>query len=284
MKTYKNHKYANIFPAIEDLELQVIIEDIQKNGLQSPIVLFEGKILDGRNRYKACQLAGVDPEFVEFKGNPLEFVISANLHRRHLSESQRAAVAAELLTCRNSDTDPILQREAAKIMNISRDSVNAAKKLKDKAPKKVFQAVKDGKISINKASLDLAKIDKEHEPVFDKTEAKRLVPDEIVKDWNRANETAAELVSKIQHICTTLKRGLEDNDVIFREFSQSIVSQAEGLRYSIKSQLPAYAVCFSCHGRKSKNCDVCSQRGFVSKYLWDSPGASKVKALIVKSK
>jgi hypothetical protein len=62
-----------------------------------PIVIFEGKILDGRNRYKACELANVEPIYRPYFGDdPLEYVVSLNLHRRHLTTSQKAMVAVEI--------------------------------------------------------------------------------------------------------------------------------------------------------------------------------------------
>ena len=78
-------------------ELGLLVEDIVKNGLREPIVLQQGMILDGRNRLRACELAKVKPRFVEWDGigSPIAFVLSRNLHRRHLSESQRSVVAAK---------------------------------------------------------------------------------------------------------------------------------------------------------------------------------------------
>jgi hypothetical protein len=81
-----------------DADFAFLVEDIKANGLLTPIVTFEDKVLDGRNRLKACQLAGVDPVFKPFEGDdPVTFVISANLHRRHLTTPQRKQVAAEIL-------------------------------------------------------------------------------------------------------------------------------------------------------------------------------------------
>src|SRR5262249_45051901 len=91
------HPAADVFPLIPAAEFYQLVDDIKANGLQEPIVVHEGKILDGRNRYLASLEAGVEPTFAPFRGDdPVAFVISANLRRRHLDESQRAMVAAKL--------------------------------------------------------------------------------------------------------------------------------------------------------------------------------------------
>src|SRR4030042_6737746 len=91
------HPIANIFPLMSDNEIETLAEDIKKNGLIEPIVTFEGKILDGRNRYLACESAKHSPALKPYLGSdPVSFVISLNLNRRNLNESQRGIVAAKL--------------------------------------------------------------------------------------------------------------------------------------------------------------------------------------------
>lgn len=90
------HPAAALFPLMHGGELDLLVADIAQNGLREPIVLAGGLILDGRNRLHACELAGVAPRFVEWDGDggsPLSFVLSRNLHRRHLDESQRSLIA-----------------------------------------------------------------------------------------------------------------------------------------------------------------------------------------------
>lgn len=77
-------------------------DDIRAHGLRQPIVTFEGKVLDGRNRLAACKLAGVAPTFVQWApqhegDDPYDFVVSVNLNRRQLSAIQKARVAASLV-------------------------------------------------------------------------------------------------------------------------------------------------------------------------------------------
>lgn len=94
------HKAAAVFPMLADAELDALASDIAKNGQRDPIVLLDGEILDGRNRFAACELAGVAPSFVEaddsMRADPIAFVVSKNLHRRHMDESQRGLAAARL--------------------------------------------------------------------------------------------------------------------------------------------------------------------------------------------
>ena len=93
------HPIANIFPMMSDEELSELSKDITSNGLRVPILLHEGKILDGRSRYQACESSGVKPEYTEFEGDdPLSHVLDLHLHRpkvRHLTTGQKAVVVAE---------------------------------------------------------------------------------------------------------------------------------------------------------------------------------------------
>jgi ParB-like chromosome segregation protein Spo0J len=84
------HPLAEIFPLIEGTEFQELVTSIKESGQLDPIITFEGAILDGRNRHRACKAAGVAPICEAFTGNdPVRFIIDKNIHRRHLTESQR---------------------------------------------------------------------------------------------------------------------------------------------------------------------------------------------------
>jgi len=76
-------------------EFDALVADIKANGQREPIIIHEGKILDGGNRYRACMEAGIAPETIQYGGgNIVSYVLSANLHRRHLSAGQQAAIVA----------------------------------------------------------------------------------------------------------------------------------------------------------------------------------------------
>jgi ParB-like chromosome segregation protein Spo0J len=96
----KVHPAAELFPMMNDTELSELAEDIRANGQNEACVWYQGQLLDGRNRWRACQLLGIKPKAYKIeeshKFDPLEYVLSKNLYRRHLSESQRSMVAARV--------------------------------------------------------------------------------------------------------------------------------------------------------------------------------------------
>ena len=96
MKDLQFHPAADIFPLMEDEAFDGLVEDIRARGLQERIHLYEGKVLDGRNRYKACSLADkpiLTEDVDDQVHDPIAHVLSMNLHRRHLTKSQLAIVS-----------------------------------------------------------------------------------------------------------------------------------------------------------------------------------------------
>ena len=92
---YELHPLCTLFPRMGGAEFDSLVADIKTNGLSQPITLHNGFILDGGNRYRACMEAGIEPRFVEFEGaSVVSFVLSANLHRRHMTAGQQAAIVA----------------------------------------------------------------------------------------------------------------------------------------------------------------------------------------------
>src|ERR1700730_4592614 len=93
------HPLANIFPLLEGDTFTELVDDIRDHGQREDIYLYEGKILDGRNRLRACNRVRIKPTFKTLakSEDPLAFVISMNVKRRHLNESQRAWIAANFL-------------------------------------------------------------------------------------------------------------------------------------------------------------------------------------------
>lgn len=89
------HPLCNLFPRMVAAEFDALKADIAANKLNQPVVTHCGQILDGGNRYRACMELGIQPSTVEYSGtDPVAFVLSANLHRRHLTPGQQAAIVA----------------------------------------------------------------------------------------------------------------------------------------------------------------------------------------------
>jgi hypothetical protein len=115
----KFHPLADKFDLIEGLEFDELVADIKANGLRERIVLFQGMILDGRNRYRACLAAGVTREFyngdnvIKDEAAARAFVISANVRRRHLSAEQKLKALVDLVASAPEKSDRQLAKEAS---------------------------------------------------------------------------------------------------------------------------------------------------------------------------
>ena len=182
----KNHPIADVWPMMDEAKLHELAEDIQKNGQLVPVWLYEGKILDGRNRWAACKIAGVEPKTKEYTGDePTAFAVSLNDRRRHMNKGSLAAVAAELEPHFAEDAkrrqqkagkehgrgqkvvekvpqpidakpSPKAREEAAKSVGVNDRYVSDAKKVKTEAPD-VFERLKAGKITLQDAKREVAK-------------------------------------------------------------------------------------------------------------------------------
>ena len=153
------HQCANVFPLMSEQEFGLLCNDIGQNGLLERIWIYDEKIIDGRNRYKACLAVGVEPEFREWQGNGslVAFIVSLNLHRRHLSESQRGLIAARLANLEKGQHAPsiegaVTQADAAELLNVSVSTVErAAKVLRDGVPE-LIQKVEENKVAVSFAA------------------------------------------------------------------------------------------------------------------------------------
>lgn len=159
---YQPHEAAEIFPAMGQDDMEALAKDIDEHGLRDPIILHEGKILDGRHRYQACLIAGVIPRFEEWDGDgtAVAFVISKNLHRRHLTESQRAMVGAKLATLKvghvasqrdgaRIHSPGLSAQEAADLLHVGRQSVTDAKKVLSEGTPAEVSAVERGEMAVS---------------------------------------------------------------------------------------------------------------------------------------
>jgi ParB-like nuclease domain len=127
MSELRFHPLADIFPLMEGAEFDALVADIKANGLREPIVLYEGKILDGRNRFRACLEAGIDPmveeNYGDDIGDPAAYVVSANIRRRHLRPEQKRTAIAAVIALKPEASD----RAIAKVVNADHKTVARAR-------------------------------------------------------------------------------------------------------------------------------------------------------------
>ena len=168
--TLEPHPLAALFPGLPLEELAQLARDIKKQGQLEPIILHRGLILDGRNRYRACQIAGVNPRTEDFSAlstgrSPEEFVLSRNLRRRHLGVGQKAAITLEWSEQIELSADPEKNKgrgrpkgtlsEAAKKIGINERRVFEVRHLRDANPS-LYQDVKAGSCSLNSALAEIS--------------------------------------------------------------------------------------------------------------------------------
>jgi hypothetical protein len=184
---YTTHPAADIFPLMDDGTFALLVADIEKHGLTEPCIAVdvdgETLVLDGRNRLRAClQLGGqgrFEPRWRKYTGpDPVAYVVSTNLHRRHLTESQRALAAArieEIYACEAKKRQAATQHrgpvraslptpeeprpptarardEAAKTVNVSSRSVGYAKVVVECGVPELVAAVQDGRLAVSVAA------------------------------------------------------------------------------------------------------------------------------------
>jgi hypothetical protein len=158
------HPYADIFPLLSEEELESFAEDIKENGQHESIKMYEGKILDGRNRYLACIKAGVTPHFAEYEGtSPLNYSMSLNAWRRHMDKSQLAMAGAKLLTTKlgrpkSGSIEPLIDREgAAYLMGVGHSLITRARKILEVGTQKQIDDVSKGIRTVNEVYVLLTK-------------------------------------------------------------------------------------------------------------------------------
>jgi hypothetical protein len=173
---YETHPAADLFPMLDGTDLQALADDIKSNGLRNPIVLYHDAVLDGRNRLRACEIAGVTPSFrkwIPVPGtSPITYVVSLNVHRRHLDASQRAMIAADLIPMyeveakerqRQGGREKLpaklpeageAREKVAEVVKVSPRLVTDALTVKREAKPDVIEAVKAGKIAVSAAAKE----------------------------------------------------------------------------------------------------------------------------------
>ena len=196
---------------MEDCEFNALCSDIRANGLREDIWTYQGKIIDGRNRFNACRIVGVAPRFREWngEGSLVSLVVSLNLHRRQLRDDQRSLVAAKLANLGNgqhaSNVDGgISQAQAANMLNVSAKSVERAALVVKRGVSDLEEKIDAGELSLTAAAQIAA---------LPRTKQKRII--------SRGRDATKKLLGRIRSkaIDETLKSGSLLVEVTRRELS-----------------------------------------------------------------
>jgi ParB-like chromosome segregation protein Spo0J len=189
------HEVADLFPLLEGDDFKAFKLDVQENGQLETIKTLHGKILDGRNRWRVCQELNRTPLLEELPAgtDPVDYAVSRNIRRLHLTDMQRTFIAARLANIKSGEFHgnqyttkggggqmaatilPISMTKAAKMLNVSERSIRRARLVIAKGVPEVQQAVLDGTMSLHGAVdrvVDLPK-EKQREVVRQATSNKK---------------------------------------------------------------------------------------------------------------
>ena len=147
LQDYENlvfHELANIFSLIEGDEFDAFVDTFRRQGLLNSIVLHQGKIIEGRNRYRAGKAVGYKfsaKDFVDLPPgkDPEEFVLAANVQRRHLNTEQKRDLVVRRLRARPHESD----RKIALLIGVSNKTVSTYRKELEEDLEKFVKAWRD---------------------------------------------------------------------------------------------------------------------------------------------
>lgn len=178
---YPLHPAAEIFPVMDEAAFAALVADIAAQGQREPILIYDGQVIDGRHRLRACEQLGLEPLVRQVSagdGDPFGLVVSLNLHRRHLTESQRAMVASKLANLplgsnQHAQICAPSQEGAAQMLGVSRRLVQHARAVAENGSTELVAAVESGELAVSTAA-HLA-----HLPADDQRAVLAKTPDEI---------------------------------------------------------------------------------------------------------
>lgn len=254
--TYELHPLCTLFPRVTGAEYDALVADIRANGLRQPIVLHNNMILDGGNRYRACLDAGVQPHFEHYEGESIvAFVLSANLHRRHLSAGQQAAIVASAQDWATAQT--VGKPKSGNVAGLDRIADRAAQsgasertqRMADKVAKAspdLAKQVAHGEISLPKAVAQV-----------EKKPAKVAPPEPVNHELDEAAQAIAELADENEKLRDRL--AIEAMDASEEEKTEAAQTIAD-LRAQIKTlEMELDAVKASRDGFQRQNAELLKQ-------------------------
>ncbi len=200
------HFLAELFPPLDEQAFQRLADSILANGQLDPITTYNGQILDGRARFRACEKIGIPPTVTPFLGSdPLRFVIEKNLQRqRPLNQSQRGLIAARIATLAvgrpNAGIPAISQTDAAKLLGVSRDTVTAARAVLTWGSPEVIAQIESGKARVGIIARVLRREQQNHAEIGQRMKTGKN-PERIQRQrmnaeiWGRVRDALSHLTS-----------------------------------------------------------------------------------------
>lgn len=293
-KSYRVHPAVDLFPEMPRDAFEKLLIDVEKHGITEPIKLFNGELVDGRTRLRAanvlkieCPVLFLHPD--EMEGRTVEdWVMSMNMHRRHLTAAQRSAIAAEYLDISSakpeekhlsahrqgknpengapSSVRDVLARvpratdRAAKAAGVARDSVYRARAVKRKNAQ-AFKDLKSGKLSIAQAEKDQV-LDGEGQPVRERFQA-------IFRTRRKYIEAAA-LLSRAKSLIkgTIGQPGAEELVQV------ATMVKIGAARTNLVASMP-HVICPDCQGTRSTSCERCTSRMWINRLEAGAEGGAQ---------
>jgi len=265
------HPLADALPLMDGDEFEEFVADIRENGLREPIVvaLHEGqaKIVDGRNRHRACKLLGIEPRLVKLPEaqNIAAYIVSQNIMRRHLTSYQRATLVAKFLGGRPN----VRLRELAEAAQVHTSTVSRARALAQEDPEAAEQILEgETRYETERKRLDAAEkaAQKTATPrrppgVYDGT-GERIARKDAITDFTLGVQRLNDLATAIIAIRTKIQQGVREG---WSEFAfldtQRTLSDLANAKSALNFARP-YALCPYCR-QKAEPCTHCRRRGWL---------------------
>jgi ParB-like nuclease domain len=185
------HPIAECWPLIRGKAFQELCQSISEHGLLTPVVLYEGRILDGRNRYRACQECQpkIMPTFLGYVGDdPIGYCKAQNDARRHLNVGQRASIASKLATLSQGRPESISRirlvsmAEAAEEQDVSLSTTKEARAVQTKGVPCLNDLMDDGLVSPALAAKVATKATHELQTLFVEGVERGDKPSQLAKE------------------------------------------------------------------------------------------------------
>jgi hypothetical protein len=221
----EQHTLSAAFPSMGDIEFDALSKSIAKVGLLNPIVLFEGKVIDGWHRYLACTDEGIELKTINLADDidPQEYVIAQNKERRHLTQSQLATAAIKVYEWHSEGNNNLpnsaqyaeladdnkindlgnvkTSAQIAEIAGVSTRTIEQAKQVETKATPEIKAKVQSGEISVSTAVNQMAN-----------------KPKDSADKYSLLQETISNLQEALNELTKNLEDAIAENETLLKAF------------------------------------------------------------------